>query len=76
MCISGIYATPELEWSVCMGYTILKEYKVYHWSPERTTYFNMETKQGGLFVNYISDWQKYKQGASGFPTLQYSREPG
>ena len=48
-----------------LGYRILKIYEVYHW--EQTTQYDPETREGGLFANYINTFLKYKQEASGSP---------
>ena len=67
------YCTPKIEVAINMGYIIEEIYEVLHW-PE-TEMYNPETKQGGLFTEYIKTFLTIKQQASGFPSeIQTSEE--
>ena len=59
------YCTPELEVALNMDYIIIQIHEVLHW-PE-TEMYNPQTKQGGLFTQYINTFLKLKQEASGYP---------
>ena len=52
------YCTLEIEVAINMGYIIEEIYEVLHW-PE-TEMYNPETKQGGLFTEYINTFLKMK----------------
>lgn len=54
---TGVWATPELNKAVAMGYKITRVYRILHFK-ERTT---------NLFKPYVSKFLKVKQEASGFP---------
>ena len=60
------YCTPEIETAINMGYQIVKIHEVLHWN--ETEIYNVESKKGGLFTNYINTFLKLKQQASGFPS--------
>ena len=53
----GTWCTPEVEKAVELGYKIMHIYEVWHF-PE---------KQEGLFKDYVNQWLKIKQEASGWP---------
>ena len=59
------YCTPELEVALNKGYIIVQIHEVLHW-PE-TEMYNPQTKQGGLFTEYINTFLRLKQEASGYP---------
>ncbi|KAK3107774.1 hypothetical protein FSP39_021983 [Pinctada imbricata] len=61
----GTFCTPEIQMAVEKGYQIMKTYEVYHWS--ETTEYDPDSKEGGLFANYINMFLKIKQEASGRP---------
>lgn len=61
----GTYIAEELRVAVQKGYKILKIYEA--WEYELTKY-NPETKEGGIFVEYINTFLKIKTEASGYPT--------
>lgn len=63
--ITGTWCTPELQKALEKGYTLLKCYEVYHW--EDTEEYDLDTKQGGLFTEYVNTFLKLKQEASGWP---------
>ena len=62
---TGAWCSPELRTAIRLGYKVHKIYEVYHW--EKTTRYDPENKEGGLFANYINTFLKYKQEASGPP---------
>ena len=59
------YCTPELEASLNMGYKLLKIYQILHW--KETDVYNIDTKKGGMFTEYVNTFLKLKQEASGLP---------
>ena len=61
----GMWCTPEIETALRLGYTLKTIYKVYKW--EETTQYTPNTRQGGLFAQYIHTFLKFKQEASGPP---------
>ena len=63
--ILGTWCTPEIQKAVEKGYTLLTCYEVYHWS--ETEEYDPDTKQGGLFTEYVNTFLKLKQEASGWP---------
>ena len=62
----GTWTTIELQKAVEMGYVIEKIYEVYHWS--QSTQYDVETKCGGLFAEYINLFAKIKTESSNFPS--------
>ena len=60
----GTWVTEEVTKAVELGYQILEIYEVWHY--EQKLKYDCKTKTGGLFSNYISTSQQYKQEASGF----------
>ena len=61
----GVWCTPEINKAVECGYKILKVYEVYHW--DKTAQYNPDSKEGGLFSDFINQFLKIKQEASGWP---------
>ena len=61
----GTWVTEEIQKAVQLGYQILEIFEVWHY--EQKTKYDPKTKSGGLFSEYISTFQGYKQEASGFP---------
>ena len=61
----GTWVTEEVKKAIEKGYTILEIYEVCHYN-EKALY-DPHTQQGGLFSEYISTFQGYKQEASGWP---------
>ena len=64
-CFIGTWITEEIQKAVQLGYTILEIYEIWHY--DQKSLYNPETKIGGLFSEYISTFQGYKQEASGYP---------
>ena len=64
-CFTGTWVTEEIQKAVKLGYIILEIYEVWHY--EQKSQYNSTTTTGGLFSQYISTFQGYKQEASGFP---------
>ena len=61
----GSWCTPELEKAVDMGYKIQRMYEVYHWP--KTSVYEANGDDKGLFAEYVNCWLKIKQEASGWP---------
>ena len=53
----GVWATPELQKAVALGYRVLDVYEVWHYPPTSTQ----------LFGDYVRTYLKVKQEASGWP---------
>ena len=63
--LTGTWCTPEIQTALRLGYTLKKIYEVYHC--EKTTQYDSNTREGGLFAQYINTFLKFKQEASGHP---------
>ena len=63
--ISGVWCTPELMAAIDQGYSVLKVYEVYHY--EKSSQYDPETGQGGLFAQQVDLFLKIKAEASGYP---------
>ena len=50
--LTGTWCTPEIQTALRLGYTLKKIYEVYHW--EETTQYDSNTREGGLFAQYIN----------------------
>ena len=61
----GVWVSEELKKAVELGYTVVKIHEVWHF--EESTQYDPETKEGGLFAEYINQFLKVKQEASGWP---------
>ena len=61
----GRWCTPEIETALRLGYTLKTINEVYHW--KETTQCDPNTRQGGLFAQYIDTFLKFKQEACGPP---------
>lgn len=68
----GTWVSLELEKAVEMGYKILEKYEAWHFP--NTTQYDPETRQGGLWAEYINLWLKEKQQADGYPSWCKSDE--
>ena len=64
--IIGTWCTPEINRAINEGYKILKIYEVWHF-PNYSQY-DILTKTGGIFTEYINLFLKGKQESSGFPS--------
>ena len=53
--LTGTWCTPEIQTALRLGYTL-------YW--EETTQYDSNTRQGGLFAQYINTFLKFKQEAS------------
>ena len=62
----GTWCTPELVEAENRGYKIKKIHEIYHW--DKTTQYNPETGDQGLFAEYINTFLKIKQESSGWPS--------
>ena len=63
--MTGTWCTPELMKALGKGYRLLKIYEVYHFP--QTMRYNPDTKEGGLFTEYVNTFLRLKQEASGYP---------
>ena len=61
----GTWCTPEILKAKEKGYIISEIIEVYHWS--ETAVFDPDSKEGGLFSEYVNFFLKFKQEASGWP---------
>ena len=61
----GTWISLEVQEALDQGYTIVELYAVWHW--KETTKYDIETKTGGLFTEYVNMFLKSKQEADGFP---------
>ncbi|XP_052761746.1 uncharacterized protein LOC128204370 [Mya arenaria] len=61
----GTWVTDEVKEAVAQGYTIEHIYEVWHF--DEVSQYDPETKQGGLFTEYVNTFLKIKQEASGWP---------
>jgi len=63
--ITGTWVTIEVEKALLLGYEIVKTYEIWHY--EKTSQYNKDTGEMGLFSEYIDLFLKLKQEASGWP---------
>ena len=61
----GTWVTEEVKKAVEKGYKILEIYEVWHY--EEKAQYDPQMLEGGLFSEYISTFQGFKQEASGWP---------
>ena len=61
---SRVPGMDEVRLAVQKGYRILEIHEVYEY---QVTLYNTETGEGGLFVNYINKFLKFKAEARGYP---------
>ena len=61
----GTWCTPEIAKAVEMGYKIMQIYEVYNW--KKHSKYDVNSKSGGLFTDYVNSLLKLKQQASGWP---------
>ena len=63
--LTGTWVMDEVRLAVEKGYRILDIYEVYEY---QVTQYNPETGDGGLFLDYINNFLKLKEEASGYPS--------
>ncbi|XP_055345824.1 uncharacterized protein LOC129593479 [Paramacrobiotus metropolitanus] len=63
--LEGAWITPLMEQAVSDGYKISNIFEIHHF--EETSQFNPETKDGGIFAQFILDLIRDKIVNSGFP---------
>ncbi|KAF4513998.1 UNVERIFIED_CONTAM: hypothetical protein B566_EDAN018504 [Ephemera danica] len=63
-CFTGTFVTEEVKLAVEHGYIILHMYEAWHYQKSQ---YDTNTKQGGLFTDYIDTFFKLKCESSGFP---------
>ena len=61
----GTFVTLELDKAVEKGYKILEKYSAWHFP--KTTQYNPETGEGGIWSDYVNLFLKLKQEADGYP---------
>ena len=69
---TGTWTTMELKKALELGYAVIHTYEIWHY--EETSQYDHETKTGGLFTEYINNFLKIKQQASGWPKWATSEE--
>ncbi len=60
---NGTWVTEEVKLAIKHGYKITKIYLIWHW--DKIEQYNEETKNGGLFTDYVNTFLKIKQENSG-----------
>ena len=63
--LTGTWVTLELHKALQMGYRLLKIYEVWHF--DELARYDPDTKEGGLFAEYVNAFLKMKQEASDWP---------
>ena len=63
--LTGTWVSCELKKAIQMGYRLTHVYEAWHY--EKTTQYNPETREGGLFTDYVNAFLKIKQEKSGWP---------
>jgi hypothetical protein len=69
--LTGTWVMDEVRLAVQKGYKVTEVYEVYEYE---TTQCVPQSRDGGLFVDYINTFLKLKAEASGFPTWVRTRE--
>ncbi len=64
-CLSGTWCIPEVLKAIEKGYIVKNIYEIYHWP--QTTKYDASKNCSGLFSQYVNQFLKYKQEASGWP---------
>jgi len=64
-CLEGTWVIDEIRLAVDKGNKILEILEVYEY---QVTWYDPETGKGGLFAEYIDNFLKLKQEASGYPS--------
>ena len=64
-CLEGTWVSLEINTAIENGYKIDKIFEIWHWNTIEQ--YNIESKTGGLFTNYVNCMLKIKQEASGYP---------
>ena len=70
--IRGTWVTLEVQKAVTLGYEVKDIEVVWHW--EERAVFDEKDKMGGLFSDYIDQFLRLKQQASGYPSLCRTEE--
>ena len=64
-CLEGTWVSLEINTAIENGYKIDKIFEIWQWNTIEQ--YNIESKTGGLFTNYVNCMLKIKQEASGYP---------
>ena len=59
------WTTMKIHKAVALGYRIVRIYEVYYW--KETSVYDPDTGKGDLFAEYVNQFLKIKQMASGLP---------
>ncbi len=68
----GTWCTPEVEKAMEKGYKVLEIFEV--WDYEKTSKFDGEDQDTGLFTKYVNTFLKLKQEADGWPSWVKTEE--
>jgi hypothetical protein len=63
--LEGTWVILEILEAIKLNYRIIQIYEIWHY--EETDQYNPCDKKGGLFTEYVNNFLKIKQEASGFP---------
>jgi hypothetical protein len=69
--LTGTWVMDEVRMAVEKGYKVVEVYEVYEY---QTTMYDRQTREGGLFVDYINTFLKLKAEASGYPSWVQTRD--
>ena len=61
-CFIGTWVTEEVKTAIGLGYKIVEIFEIWHY--EQKSQYDPQSQTGGLFSDYISTFQGYKQEAS------------
>jgi hypothetical protein len=71
MALVGTWVFDEIRLAVQKGYRLIKVYEVYEY---QVTRYDPETREGGLFAQYVDTFLKLKAEASGYPDWVHDAE--
>jgi hypothetical protein len=69
--LTGTWVMDEVRMAVEKGYKVVEVYEVYEY---QTTVYDRQTREGGLFVDYINTFLKLKAEAIGYPSWVRTRD--
>lgn len=70
--ITGTWVTDELKMALKQGYILQTIYEVWHFN--ELSQYDLATRSGGLFIEYVNTFLKVKEEASGWPDLCMNEE--
>jgi hypothetical protein len=68
---TGTWVIDEVKLAISKGYKVLECYEVWEYN---VTQYNPKTKSGGIFAEYVNNFLKLKQMASGWPRSNMSEQ--